>query len=163
MQICIAPDVYGNAARKLYMDRAAAARLRSNCRNRNVYFWLGHDNRQQLRGRLRTTTKNPLAILIAPLEYLVRVHAVLARYTGNRCPRREHRFHNTTLLFCATMDALRRCRLRHTFNDFVHSVIVSPATASVQTALRRRLPNSQVVNLVFGAPNQTVPRSASVQ
>jgi len=139
MQICIALDVYGNSAKELHMDRAATVRLRCNCLNRAWHFRLGHDNRQQLRGRLRTATKNPLAILIALLEYLVRVHAVLACYTSNRCPRHKRRFDNQTRLLCTAMDALRRFRLRATFNDFVHSVIVAPETPPVQPVLRRRL------------------------
>ncbi len=113
---------------------------RTNCRNRTDHFRLRHDNRQQLRGELRTATKNPLAILIPPLEYLVRVHTVLACYPGNRCPRRERRFHNTTLLVHTAMDALLRFRLGHTLDDVVHSAIVCPRTTDVQTALRRRLP-----------------------
>jgi len=129
MQTCVSPDVDGNAARELYMDRATAVRLRCNCGNGTGCFRLDHHNRQQLRGRLRTATKSFLAILVAPLEYLVRVHAVLACYTGNRCPGCKRRFDNTTLLVHTAMDALRRFRLGSTFDNFVHSVIVASETA----------------------------------
>jgi len=82
------------------------------------------------------STKNPLAILVAPLKHLVGVHAVFPCDAGNRCARRKGRLDNTALFFRRTVDALRRFWLAHTLDDFAHSVIVGPGEAPVQTVVR---------------------------
>jgi hypothetical protein len=92
-------------------------------------FRLGN-NRQQLRRRLRMTTKNPLAILVAPLKYSWSLHRVHAPHGQSMCPVQR------PLQQCVT-SLLRNDKLASALPNWNYSPSTLSSSAQARTLSRR--------------------------
>ena len=97
----------------------------------------GH--RQQLVLILLANSEGSLAILVSPLEHLVRIYSMLTGHSGNRSPREKRRFYDATLLFRCPSQPLPRMKACLNYNRFVHKLIVGQIKSSVYTAKSGRL------------------------
>ena len=92
------------------MNRSCVGYRRSRPRHHDTVR-LGRDgHRQQLVLRLLANTEGSLAILVSPLEHLVRIYSMLTSYSGNRSSRDKRGFYDPTLLLRRPAPApLNRC------------------------------------------------------
>ena len=98
------------------MDRSCGGYRRSRPRHHDT-IRLGRDgHRQQLVLRWLANSKGSLAILVSPLEHLVRIYSMLTGHSGNRSSRNKRRFYDATLLLpCSSLPLMRRGRFLNCF------------------------------------------------
>jgi hypothetical protein len=86
-----------------------------------------------------TDTQASLAILVSPLEHLVRIYSMLTGHSGNRSPRDKRRFYDATLLLpCSSQPPQGRGRFLNC-NSIAHKAIVGQKKPAVYTAKSGRL------------------------
>jgi hypothetical protein len=124
------------------MDRSRPSDNSANLRSRDTARLCCHGYRHQPGLGLLADTQGSLAILVSPLEHLVRIYSMLTGHSGNRSSRDKGGLHNPTLLLpCPSQSPQGRghCLDR---NRIAHKVIVGQMKLSVYTAKNGRLPKS---------------------
>src|SRR5271154_3228515 len=97
----------------------------------------GH--RQQLVLILLANSEGSLAILVSPLEHLIRIYTMLTGHSGNRGPRDKSRFYDATLLLpCPSQPLQGRGRWLN-YKRIAHKAIVRQKKPAVYTAKSGRL------------------------
>jgi hypothetical protein len=121
------------------MNRSCVGYRRSRPRHHDTVR-LGRDgHRQQLVLRLLANTEGSLAILVSPLEHLVRIYSMLTGHSGNRSSRDKRRFYDATLLLpCPPQPLEGRGRCLNC-NCIAHKAIVGQKKPAVYTAKSGRL------------------------
>ena len=120
------------------MDRSRPSYDRANLRPRNTARLCSHGYRHQLGLGLLAGTQSSLAILVSPLEHLVRIYSMLTGHSRNRSPRNKRGLHNPTLLLpCPSQPPQGRCGFN--YNRIVHKLIVGQVKPPVYTAKSGRL------------------------
>ena len=86
-----------------------------------------------------TDTQASLAILVSPLEHLVRIYSMLTGHSRNRSPRDKRRFYDATLLLpCSSKPSRGRDRCLNC-KRIAHKAIVGQKKPIVYTAKSGRL------------------------
>ena len=98
-----------------------------------------HGHRHQLGLALLANTQGSLAILVSPLEHLVRIYSMLTGHARDRRAWDKRRFYNPTLLLWCPAQPLPRIGYCLNCNRIAHTVMVGQIKPSVYTAKTGRL------------------------